>query len=210
MQHRDGRCQKRCLGKAGTYMFGRAFDSGINRVQVKCCRISYIARHHRTLKEMDIVHILDDARGIINIGQPRLAIVVRLDINDMNRRPGGAIMHPAARQQQIMLRVLTMQRDVARRLGQHVIDQRPRKAYPAIITSNGTSRRHVTNTGFRCLAEADFLQNLVDGRINGLDGCHIQRSVLATGKTGTYRPQFFSERGGPFHAPRCTPASAPC
>ena len=78
-------------------------------------------------------------------------------------------MYPAAGQQQIMLRVLTMQRDVPRRLGQHVIDQRPRKADPAIITGDGTSRCHITNTGFRRLAETDFLKDLVDRRINGLN-----------------------------------------
>ena len=95
-----------------------------------------------------------------------------------------------------MLGVLAKERDVARRLFQRVLDKRPREPDPAIITGDGPHRGHIGNAGIRRLAEADFLQDLIDRLIDGLYRGVIKRTVLPAGKTGADRTQFLGQRGG--------------
>jgi hypothetical protein len=61
---------------------------------------------------------------------------------------------------QIMLWVAGMQRDVARRHRQHILDQRARKADAPVIALNRPGRRSASPPRWRRLAQPDLLQRL--------------------------------------------------
>ena len=100
-----------------------------------------------------------------------------------------------------MLRVLPMKRDISCRIRQHVVDKRPRKAHAPVFASDGTNGRHIGDARFRRLAQADFLENLVNRIINRGHRRVIQRAVLATGKAGTDRTELLGQRSCPHRAP---------
>ena len=77
-------------------MLGRSLHRRIDGIEIERCRVLDIARHHRPLEEMDVVHLLDDAGRVINVGKVGFAIGIVLDIDNMNSRPGRAIMHARA------------------------------------------------------------------------------------------------------------------
>ena len=156
MQHRNDGGHEFRFGKAGADMFCRTLYRRIHCIQIHCARIFNIAGHHRTLEEMDIVHFINDARGIINIGQIGFAVRIIMHIDHMHRRTCGAVMHARTRQQQIMLGVLTTQGDITRRNFQSVFDQCPRKTNPAVITCNRARFDHIFNARFWRLTEANF------------------------------------------------------
>jgi hypothetical protein len=114
-------------------MFGGAGQAAVERVQVHLLVVDHIAADHRALVEMDVVQIVDQPRRIIQILRGGFAVVQRDRIDDMHGRPGGAVVDVGAGQMQVMLGVAGMQRDVAGGDGQHVLDQRARKADAAVI-----------------------------------------------------------------------------
>ena len=93
MQHFKNWFHKFSFGKADANMFCCSFDRRIDRIEIQIGRIGNIARNHRTLKEMDIIHLLDNPCSIINIGKVGFAIFILGNINNMNRRTRRAIMH---------------------------------------------------------------------------------------------------------------------
>ena len=145
MQHLDARAHIVDLGKADANMFGRAPHRGIDGVQIKISRVFNITRHHRALKKMDIIHFLHNTRRVINIGQIGFAIVVLLHINNMHRRPGRAIMHARAGQLHVMFCVLPAQRDMPGTIGQGILDKRPWKPQPPVITQLRPGFGHIAN-----------------------------------------------------------------
>ena len=199
MKHRDCRREEGCLGETGADMLGRALHRRIDSVEIQRRRVGDITRHHRTLEEMDIVHILDDPRRVIDVGKIGFAIAVVLDINDMDRRTGGAEMNARTGQQHVVPWILSVQRDISRRHCQHVVDKRAREAHTPVITGNGTSRRHTGNPAVRRLAEADFLEDLIDRAVDGPNRRIIKRAILTTCQAGPDRSQFRRQRCGAFH-----------
>ena len=151
---------------------------------------------------MDVVHLLDDAGRVIDVGKVGFAIGVVLDIDHMDSRPGRAVMHTRAGQQHVVLRVLAVKRDISRRLGQHVVDKRPREADTPVIARDGTDGRHIGDARVGRLAQADFLEDLMHRIVDRGHRRVIQRAVLAAGKAGTDRTQLLGQR--------CSPHGAPC
>ena len=74
-------------------MLGRARKAAIQRVQIHLAVIDHIAANHRALVKVDIVQIVDQARGIIKVLRRAFAVVQRDGIYDMHRRPRCAKMH---------------------------------------------------------------------------------------------------------------------
>ena len=95
-----------------------------------------------------------------------------------------------------MLGVLPVQGNITRRLFQRVIDKRTRKPHPPVIPGNGTNGRHIFHTRFRRLTEANFLKDLIDGVIYGLDRGVIKRTILPACKARPDGTQLFGERSG--------------
>ena len=81
------------LGKAHPHMLGCALYRCVDGVEIKIAWIFDITCHHGTLKEMDVIHLFDNTRGIINVGQIGFAVVITDYIYNMYRGPGGTIMH---------------------------------------------------------------------------------------------------------------------
>ncbi|CAI8217493.1 MAG: Uncharacterised protein [SAR116 cluster bacterium] len=94
MKHSNRRRHKGGFGKTRADMLGRTFYRRIDCIEVKRIRLGNIAGDHRALEEMDIVHLLDNARRIIDVGQIGFAVGVAFHINHMNRRAGRTVMHP--------------------------------------------------------------------------------------------------------------------
>ena len=200
MKHRHRRRDERRFGEACPDMFRRSLDGGVDRVQVESRRISHVAGHHRTLEKMDVVHVLDDPRCIIDVGKIGFAVAVGLDIDNMDGGASGAIMHPRSGEQHVVLRILPIKRDVPSRLGKHVVDKRAREADPPIITCNRAGGGHECDPRLRRLTEADFLEDLVHGLIDGTDRIIVKRTILATGEAGPNRTQLCGEWRRAFHA----------
>ena len=95
-----------------------------------------------------------------------------------------------------------MKRDIARRLGQHVVDKRPREADTAVIARDGTDGRHIGDARVGRLAQADFLEDLVHRIVDCVHRRVIQRAVLAAGKAGTDRTQLLGQGCSPHGSPR--------
>ena len=66
-----------------------------------------IAAHHRALQEMDVVQPVGDARGIMQILDSAVAIVLPRNIDHADRRARRAIMHAVARKRQVVARIAT-------------------------------------------------------------------------------------------------------
>ena len=208
MEHRHSRSDIGCFGKTGSDMLGRSLHRRIDGIEIESCRILDVARHHRPLEKMYVVHLLNDAGRVIDVGKVGFAIGVVLGIDDMNSRPGSAVMHARTRQQHVMLRVLAVKRDISRRLGQHVVDKRPREADTPVIAGDGTDGCHIGDARVGCLTQADFLENLVHRIVDRGHRRVIQRPVLTTGKAGADRTQLLRQRSCPYSAPRSA-ASGP-
>jgi type IV secretion system protein VirB9 len=88
-------------------------------------------------------------------------------------------MHLASRQFQIMLRVARMQRDVARRHGQHVLDQCTRKPEASVIAKDRTRSGHDLHPRRRCLAQPDHLQRLQRATLGGSPAWQVAVSAEA-------------------------------
>ena len=76
-------------------LFG-AGTTGVNRVQVHLQVVGNVPTDHRALQEMDVVEAVANPGGIVQILNPAFAVVVAFDIDHVDRRPGGAIVHAAA------------------------------------------------------------------------------------------------------------------
>ena len=101
-------------GEGRADMFRRAHHAGVERVEVHIERVGNVARHHRPLEEMDVVEPVDDARGVVDVLQQRLAVFALLDVDEMNRGARRAVMHALALDQHVVLGVLAVQREIAR------------------------------------------------------------------------------------------------
>ena len=101
------------LSKADPNMLGCPLDRRINSIEVKVTWVGDVTCHHWTLKKMDIIHLFDNASGVINVSQIGFAIVIANHINNMNRSPSRAIMHARPRQPHVMFGVLAIKGDMA-------------------------------------------------------------------------------------------------
>ncbi len=50
-------------------MLGGACQAGIKRVHVKVARLDHVAGNHRTLEEMNMLAIVDNAGSVIQVNQ---------------------------------------------------------------------------------------------------------------------------------------------
>ena len=123
VEHLQRRRDVLAHGEGRADMFRRAHHAGIERVEVHIERVGNVARHHRPLEEMDVVEPVDDARGVVDVLQQRLAVFALLDVDQMDRGAGRAVMHALALDQHVVLRILAVQREIARGAFDRVLDQ---------------------------------------------------------------------------------------
>ena len=84
------------LGETDTNGFAGAFEAGKRGVDVQGQVISGVPRHNRAHAVMDVRAVIDDLHQAVEVLQRGIAVVAVCCIEDLNSRPPGADMHPAA------------------------------------------------------------------------------------------------------------------
>ena len=113
-------------------MLLRAGEAGIHRVDVEVVPGDHVARRERALEEMDVLAIVDDAAGVIEIDQQRFAVAAGLGLDDVDGGTRGAEIDLVARGLHVVLRVAAMQHEVPGAAGEHVFDEAARNAQAAL------------------------------------------------------------------------------
>ncbi len=193
----------------GADMLGGAGAAGVDRVEVHLEIVGDVAAHHRPLVEMDVVEFFDDARGVIKVLRRRFAVLVLLYIDDVDRRAGGAVVHPRTGQLQIAFRVAGEKRDIARRFRQHVLDEGAGEADAAVVALDRAGAGQDFNAGGRCVGKADRLQRLERRLMDALAAIFGQRLVPATAQPGANRADVVGKRRGAGGVARQTSAGSP-
>ena len=150
-----------------------------------------------------------DPRRVVQILGGRITILQRHRIDDVHRRPRRAEMHLRSAQVQVVLRLPPMQRDVARRHRQHVLNQRAGKADAPVIALHRPGpgqQRHPRRRGLR---QPDHLQRLQRAGVNLRDPRLGQRPVLPSRHPRPHRAQRLRERSRPLGHPRRPSPRAP-
>ena len=189
-------------------MFHRACAAAIDRVEVHFHVVGNVTADHRPLQEMDVVEPVCDPRRIVQVLQGRVAIGLTVGFHDAYRGTSRAEMHPRAAQVQIMRGVAGAKREVARGLGQRVLDHGARKPHPPVLSENGTDRHHGVNPALRCIGKADVLKRLQSGEVNALHTGIGQGLVLSATQAGANGAQMVGQGGGTRGATRGTTAGA--
>ena len=107
----------------GEYVLAGAGKAGVGRVDVEAVQVGHVARHQRTAEEMQVLKAVDHARGSVEIGQVRLSVATRLEVQDHRCRAAGADVHASATELHVVLRSLTTKRKVLNHPLQRALDQ---------------------------------------------------------------------------------------
>ena len=118
---------------AGADMLGRAHHAGVAGVEVHIGGIGDVAADDGALEEMDMLHLVDDAGDVVDVLHRRFPIGAGDGIDDVHRRPGGAEIDALAPGLQVVLRILAVQRETPRGLGERVLHQRAREEQAALV-----------------------------------------------------------------------------
>ena len=86
-------------------MFHRARAARVDGIEIHFHVIEDVAADHRTLQEMDVVQLVGDAGGIVQILHSGIAVFLPVDVHNMNRSPRGAIVHPRPGEIEIVLAI---------------------------------------------------------------------------------------------------------
>ena len=88
----------------------------------------------------------------------------------MHGRAGGAEIDPLAPGLHVVARLLAVEHELPRRLGDGVLDQGARKGQPPLVVVFGAGRRAGLDAGGDRVGEADVRQHL-QHRADGSSGC---------------------------------------
>jgi hypothetical protein len=77
-------------------MLRGAREAGVERVHVHLVVVGHVAADHRALEEVDVLEVLGEPRGVVEIARRGFAVVAADRVDDMDRRARGAEMHPGA------------------------------------------------------------------------------------------------------------------
>ena len=207
VEHLQRRRDVLAHGEGRADMLRRAHHAGVERVEVHIERIGNVARHHRPLEEMDVVEPVDDAGGVIDVLQQRLAVFALLDVDQMHRSARRAVMHALALDQHVVPGILAVQGEVAGRLLDRVEHQRARET-DAAVGAIGWRRR---GSAPRCRRGWRWRSRRFRAASAPPRGCARDRSrpsglVAAAFEAGADRPDVVGKRSRPHGAPRFAPA----
>ena len=189
-------------------MLGRAGDGGIAGVEIHLVRVGHVARHHAALEEVDVLAGIDHARGVVQILQRRLAVLARVDIDHVHRRPGGAEIQLRTAQVHVVARVLAAERDVTRGDGERVLDQRTREVQPPVAVDPAPGG-DCLDAGGNGLRQADVLEHVERRVVHPHDIDIGERLEAPAGHARPNRALIGRLWRGPQRLARLTPAHAP-
>lgn len=193
MEHFDSFGDEFGFSEASADMFLCARDTSIDGVDIEVTRVGDIASDHGSLEEVDIVHIVDDSSGVIDIFEFTFFVLIAVDIDEMDSSPGGAEMDFLSRKMEVIGRVLAVECNIACGHLNGFIDDFSRETNAPIIAGDCPEGAHIFDAAFGGLAKADFFKDLIDGINDGLEGGVIKGSVGAAFEARAYGAQFFSE-----------------
>jgi hypothetical protein len=170
---------------AGADMLPRCGDAGIERVDVEIVPGDHVARHHRALVEVDMLAAIDDAPGIIEVDQQRLAIGAGGRLDNMDGGTGSAEMDLVAPWLEIVLRVSPAQRKPPGGACDRVLDEPAGDAQPSILANHAAARRHGLDAGGDGIGEADRFEELERRRVDLLHVAARQQLVPAAFHAGS-------------------------
>ena len=160
-------------------MFGGARAAGIDRIQIHLEVVGDVAAHHRALHEMQIVELVGNARGIMQVLHATFAVGAPVHLDQMHSGTGSAVMDLGARQFQIVLWITAIQGDGAVGRCNGVFDQRTGKAQPAVVAQNGTGTGHIGDPRRGRVGKADLFQRVQNGQMDAVHRGGGQRIIGA-------------------------------
>ncbi len=197
------------LHPAGPHVLGGARDRGVTGVEIHLEGIGYIARDHGALEKMNMLQHIDDAPDVVQVLDCGFAIhPVR--IHDVDRRARSAEVGALAGGLQIETRILRVQHEVARRLGERVFDEGARKQQSALSACLAAGPGHDLETGFRRVGQSHLGEQAQRCGVNLLDIVRAQRLVAAAAHARPHRPQVVRQGRRALGAPGVPPGRAPC
>ena len=75
-------------------MLRRAGQTGVERVRVHVEIVDHVAADHRPLEEVDVVEVMGEPRGVMEIPGGGVAIIAGQRVDDMDGGARRAEMHP--------------------------------------------------------------------------------------------------------------------
>ena len=126
VQHLEGRRDVIGVYPTAADMLRRAHYRGVAGIEVHLERIGDVARYDGALEEMDVLHDIDDAADVVQVRDQRFA-VTHFRVDNIDRGTGRAEVHLLAPRLEIEARVLGVQHEMARGLGERVLNERPWK-----------------------------------------------------------------------------------
>ena len=154
------------INEAGADVLPRPGQRRVERVQVHLPVIEDVTRHHGPLEEVDVVHLVDHARGGIKRADRGVLVFALVDVDEVHGRARRAEMHPVTAQVEVKIRVLRVQHQILARDRQGMLDQRTREAQSLVLTVTGAGGDHVLNPGFGRVGNTDGLQRGQSGLVD--------------------------------------------
>ena len=142
---------------ARTDMFGGAGHAGITGVEVHLGRVHQIAANHRALEEVQMLERVHHARDVVQIERGRVAVFAAVRVHHMHRRAGRAEIDTIAPGLHVVLRILAMQHEMARGIGDGVLDQGAREQKAPGIGQGATGLGQVLDAAGRRVGKANLL-----------------------------------------------------
>ena len=141
-----------------------------------------VAADHRPIEEVDVVQDIGEAGEIIEVRYGRSAIPAGREIRDQNRDTARAVMHARAAQIEIVRRIARVEHDIAGRSGDHILDERTRKAQPPGFAHSRSVGQCQVADRCRRVAHADLFEHVQHRLMDSFDVAFAERLVLTARK----------------------------
>ena len=208
VQHRHRLVDVLRLHEAGADVLAGAGDAGIAGVEIELARVGQIARHHRTLEQVDVVEAIDQPGDVVQIRKRGVAVGSGRRVDDVHRGAGCAEIHPGAPGLEVAARVGGMQHETPGGTRDRVLDQSTREPEPAVAPEHAARRNHQVDARRDRIGQPDLLQDIQGRTVDALDLGVAKRPIAAARQTGPDRHLVAGDRPRAQLAP-CFPAAPP-
>ena len=144
---------------------------------------------------MDVVHLIHDPSGIEECADCGVFVVLAVYVHEVNGRASRTKVNAVARQFEVVLRVLRMQRQVLVGNGERVLNKCAWKPQTLVVAVGRACSHHGLDTRLRRIGDADVFQGMQSRVVDRLHIAFGKRLVRATLHTWANRTNVFRERG---------------
>ena len=118
---------------------------------------------------MDIVHLLHDLGGVMQILHGAVAIVSSFDVYHVDRGTRGSEMDICTGQMHVVFRITPIERYILGGFAKHFFDQATWEPQSAIIAQNGSDTDHRVDTRLWRINQSDFFKRDQRCFVNGFN-----------------------------------------